>query len=100
MTTYTRDLTLLTLGEALAAADRHRADAAGIAIEDQRLTALSTHSAGVMARSPTAANNDDAVYSALGCGVRSELAHDLEAALGPDARFIVDDRQETSVRGV
>jgi thioredoxin reductase (NADPH) len=101
MTTYTQDLTLLTLGEALAAGDRHRADAAGLSIEEQQLASLSTHPAGVMARFADGREQRyDAIYSALGCGPRSGLAHDLGAALGPDRRFIVDDRQETTVRGV
>jgi thioredoxin reductase (NADPH) len=97
---YTKDVTLLTLGEALASEAHERAALAGLSIEVAMLAALSTDPAGVLARYADGREQRyDAVYSALGCAPRSEVARDLGAALGPDARFIVDDRQETTVRG-
>jgi thioredoxin reductase (NADPH) len=101
MTTYTRDLTVLTLDEPLSAAERRRALEAGIAVEERAVTAIATEGAGVLVRfvegEPVAF---DAVYAALGCGPRSELGRQIGARLGPDGRFVVDDRQETTVRGV
>ena len=43
----------------------------------------------------------DALYSALGCSSRSELAIRAGAAVNPkDGRLIVDEHQETTVKGL
>ena len=102
MTSYTRELTLLTLSEPLVPEEQRRAEAAGITIEEGALAALEADpKAGVLARfTGGEARRFDAVYAALGCGPRSGLGRQVGAALGGDGRFIVDERQETSVRGV
>jgi thioredoxin reductase (NADPH) len=97
-----RDFTLLTLGEPLTPAERCGAEAAGITIEEGALAALAADpAAGILARfADGRARHFDAIYAALGCGPRSGLSRQVGAKLGEDGRFIVDERQETSVRGV
>ena len=97
MTSYSRDLTLLTLGEAVADEERRRLEEADIAIEERGVVMLAPEGHRVAAHLCDGMSKPfDAIYSALGCGPRSELGGQLGCRLGADGRFIVTEHQETS----
>lgn len=101
---YSRDITLMSLGEPLGLEpdDRQRLAErdiriveeaiASLRIEDDRLAALVTRSGEVLAF--------DSLYSALGDKVRSDIAARLGVRLGPDNCIEVDRHQQTSVQGL
>ena len=102
--TYTDQITLIHVGEprALAACDRRRLEAAGIALieaavqqvvlDNARLSALCFTDSGPV--------QFDAVYSALGVRPRSELAVAAGARVDDEGGLIVDDHQQTTVVGL
>jgi thioredoxin reductase (NADPH) len=97
MTTYTRDLTLLTLGEPLSGKERCQVQQANIAIEERPLLALAPDGSSILAHlCDGTSKRFDLVYSALGCGPRSGLGQQLGCRVGSDGRFIVTKHQETS----
>jgi thioredoxin reductase (NADPH) len=101
MTTYTRQLTLVTLGMDLSFEERRAAAEAGIAVEERPVEMLAAAQAGVRVTfSGGVERRFDAIYAAFGCAPRSQLGQEVGATLGADSRFIVDDKQETSVQGV
>jgi thioredoxin reductase (NADPH) len=101
MTAYTHDLTLLTLGQPLPVEERRRAADAGIKVDERALTALVPGGADIKA---LFAEGDpgsfDSIYAALGYQARSCLGRQIGAAIADDGRFLVDDHQETTIRGV
>jgi thioredoxin reductase (NADPH) len=97
MTTYTRDLTLLTLGQPLSGIERCQLQQANIAIEERPLLALVPGASSILAQlCDGTSKRFDLAYSALGCGPRSGLGRQLGCRLGSDGRFIVTEHQETS----
>jgi thioredoxin reductase (NADPH) len=97
MTTYSRDLTLLTLGEPLSGEARCQLQQADITVEERPLLALAPDGCGVEAHlSDGTSKRFDAVYSALGCDPRSRLGQQLGCRVGSDGRLIVTEHQQTS----
>jgi thioredoxin reductase (NADPH) len=101
---YTDDLTLLTLGKAMAFSDEERrmlGDANIRIIEEPvdevfpergKITAIRTESGAI--------HRFDAVYSALGAAVRSDLAVQVGACCNGAGHLIVDDHLRTSIHGL
>jgi thioredoxin reductase (NADPH) len=101
---YTADLTLLTLGKELdvpppelemlreAGVSVLDEPVSDIAFEGDRITAWRTKSGK--------AHRFDALYTALGLRIRSELARELGAEHDETGALIVDRHQRTSVRGL
>lgn len=104
MKLYTDRLTVLNVGapENLSEDDRRRAAEAGVTIVDtpvrevrvegDRIEALDLDD-GMLC-------SFDTIYAAMGTTPCSTLAEDLGAALGPDRRLYVDDRQMTTIPGL
>lgn len=100
---YTADLTLLTLGAPMDPdLDDYRRMAekglklveqpvAEVIIEQDRIARLRLADGRML--------SFDTIYSALGCAPRNDLARALGARLDEDGRLLVDDHQESSVRG-
>ena len=101
---YTRDVTLMSLGEPLGLEpdDRARLAARGICVveepissvrlEGERIAALVTNSGSVLAF--------DSLYSALGDEARTGLASAVGARRGAKGCLEVDRHQQTSVAGL
>lgn len=104
LTTYSHAVTLIHTGapQALPAGERDRLAAAGIVILEEPISALSfeTEEQTAVCVTGAASRQFDAVYSALGVRPRCDLAISAGAAVGPDGRLIVDERQETTVQGL
>lgn len=100
--TYTEDLTLLTLGEALSADDRALLDAAGICVVEDALDHVVDEGTkiGAIRLSDGRELIFDTLYSALGSWVRSHLALALGAKADAEGGLIVDDHCQTSVPGL
>ncbi len=103
LTTYTHDVTLVTLGEKpeWGAEDAARLEAAGVRVEERP-------AAGIRVEEGRGARLDftggdglgfDALYSGLGIEPRTGLARALGVRLTEDARIITDARQRTSIEG-
>ncbi|WP_336488814.1 NAD(P)/FAD-dependent oxidoreductase [Methylobacterium nigriterrae] len=102
--TYSRDVTLLTLGQGmdLDAGERERVEKHGIKvvhepvdsldIEDGRITVLRTAGGGE--------HRFEVLYSALGLKLRSELARGLGAKHDGTGALIVDEHSRTTVPGL
>jgi thioredoxin reductase (NADPH) len=102
--TYSRDVTLLTLGQGMDLdADEKRRIAehgikvvhepiASLDVEGQRITALRTGSGQE--------HRFEVLYSALGLKLRSDLALSLGAKHDPAGALLVDDHCRTSVKGL
>jgi thioredoxin reductase (NADPH) len=101
MQTYTRDITIVTMGMSLDSADQERAADLGLRVNSDALTALVPLNSGiVLVFDGTKRETFDAAYCALGFNARSELGRQVGANLAADGRFIVDDHQETNIRGL
>jgi len=104
LTTYTDDITLLHTGEAeaLPAAERERLAAAGITLIEGPVSSLAFHTdrKTAICMSKLGEHRFDAVYSALGVRPRCDLVVAAGATVGEDGRLIVDDHQETTVKGL
>jgi thioredoxin reductase (NADPH) len=102
--TYSRDVTLLTLGEPLRLdrADRERIAAHGIRAVEEPIAALEIEDGRIKAMRAESGrvHSFDTVYSALGLKARSGLA--VAAGAGHDASgaLIVDDHGRTTVEGL
>lgn len=104
---YTAQITILTFGQSagLAAAEKKQAEAAGIAIiEDEVLGVSFERDHGGTGSTIYTAHGEakvfDALYSALGTRVRSELAIALGAEHDADGNLKVDAHQQTTVAGL
>ena len=101
--TYTADLTLLTLGQAmdLDEGQRRAADEAGIRVAGDPVSRVVLEGDRIAALEIDGDEHRfDTLYSALGCRVRSGLARDLGAACNEIGSLKVDEHQRTSVPGL
>jgi thioredoxin reductase (NADPH) len=101
--TYTDDLTLVTMGEALATKgeDRERLDNAGVVIVEAPVRGIACDGPDVEVRlGDGGALRFDAVYSGLGISPHTDLGQMVGAELTGDGRFVTDPHQRTSVPGV
>lgn len=102
--TFARDLTLFTMGRELVlpAEDVRRLARAGINIVRENVPELRIAGDRIAAMCTRSGieYQFDAIYSALGTRVRSELALRLGAAHAADATLIVDEHMATSVAGL
>jgi thioredoxin reductase (NADPH) len=97
MSTYSQDLTLLTLGQPLPDEQRDQLRQANIRVESRKLVTLASDGGKVHARLGDGTDQSfDAVYSALGCRPRSDLGRRLGCRLASDGRLVVTEHQETS----
>lgn len=101
---YSSQITLLSLGESIALADRERqilADAQIKVVEDAVCQVVNEGDTIVALTLATGASHEfDVLYSALGCEARSELAVDLGADVDERRCVIVDAHQQSSVPGL
>ena len=100
---YTADLTVLTLGQELRLADEDRAalDQAGVRVLDDPVEALTVEGGRIAAwQMRGAIHRFDALYSALGARMRSDLATALGAAADRDGALAVDAHQRTTIPGL
>lgn len=102
--TYASELTLFTLGNklALCAEDHQKLQSAGIAVVEEGIPALRMEGDRIAALQTLSGKEYefDAVYSALGDQVRSDLALALGANRAADKTLMVDDHNATSVAGL
>lgn len=101
---YSRDITLLSLGCPMTLSDeeRQRAEAAGIAIvedaiasvviEDGKIRSLTSHTGSC--------RPFDAIYSALGSKARSDIVRDLGTKLNNKGCVVTDAHQRSSTDGL
>jgi len=101
---YTDDLSLLTLGKALQmpAREQEALRQAGVRIIDDPIEELSIERDRIAAWRMTSGRtlHFDAIYTALGLRIRSELAEQLSARHDDDGALLVDAHQQTSVPGL
>lgn len=100
--TYTKDVSVFVTSESKRTDDTRRALEGGrlavfdapkkIKLDAAGHIAIETESGSV--------HELDAIYPALGCAVRSELATSLGASCTDTGNLIVDDHQRTTVRGL
>jgi thioredoxin reductase (NADPH) len=101
--TYSKDVTLLTLGEPmdLIDEDRRRLDDAGVAVIEEPIVELEVDRGAIKClQTASGAHRFDTLYSSLGARVRSDLAVALGAAHDETGAVRVDDHQLTSVPGL
>lgn len=102
--TYSRDVTLLTLGQGmdLDAGERERIEKHGITVIHEAVTGLDTE-AGRITVLRTADGEEhrfEVLYSALGLKLRSEIALELGAEHDGTGAVIVDEHNRTTVAGL
>lgn len=101
---YTDDLTLLTLGRPsqFSPEDRRGLDEAGVRVIDEPVRRLGLADGAIEAWHMESGDKHsfDAIYSALGRDIRSELAQALGAEADAEGALIVDDHQRTNVPGL
>jgi len=102
--TYSHDVTLLTLGQKmhLSSDEAAKAQRDRIKIVETPVSALLAQD-GRMTALTTDAGNDlrfDVLYSALGLKYRNQLALGLGAAQDSSGALLVDDHNQTSVKGL
>jgi thioredoxin reductase (NADPH) len=100
---YTRDVSLLTLGQGMALTDSQRALAAQhqIKVHEGPISALEMEDCKIAAiRMSGERYRFDTLYAALGLHVRSELARSLGAAHDDAGALTVDAHNQTSVDGL
>lgn len=99
--TYSRDVTLLTLGQQLGA-ERHReAMDHGVRVLQEPIEAFSMEDGRIAALvSGGAHHRFETLYSALGLEHRSSLARALGAEHDGDGALVVDEHNQTSVPGL
>lgn len=102
--TYSRDVTLLTLGQRLALDPRQREKAAhhGIRVVEAPVAALEVRDGRIaaMQTGDGAEHRFDILYSALGLRYRTGLAAALGAEQDPSGALLVDEHNQTTVRGL
>jgi thioredoxin reductase (NADPH) len=100
--TYSCDVTLLTLGQALKLSDDQRAkvDEYKIKIVEAPISALAIEGdkIGALRTADGAEYRFDTLYSALGLRYRSELAAALGAERAPSGALLVDDHNQTTIK--
>jgi thioredoxin reductase (NADPH) len=102
--TYSRDVTLLTLGQGmdLDHDERQRIAEHGIKVVHEPIAALDIEGDRIAAMRTGSGEEHrfDVLYSALGLKLRSELALALGAAHDGSGALLVDDHNRTSVKGL
>ncbi|WP_230534461.1 NAD(P)/FAD-dependent oxidoreductase [Microvirga roseola] len=101
--TYSDDVTLLTLGQALELAPEQQArlDEHGIKVVEAPVEALELENDRIAAlHAGGEEHRFDVLYSALGLKYRTDLALALEAEHDPKGSLIVDGHCQTSVKGL
>lgn len=102
--TWTDDISLIHVGpaEALSPADRRHLSKAGIRLVETpcQSVVLENEALTALCFGPDQTLRFDALYAALGCTARSELAVQAGAQLDDKGRLFVDDHQQTSVPGL
>ena len=99
---YTADITLIAPDSAhkLAAADRERLAALGVATVDGPCAAVAALDKAIVVETPNGHHTFDSVYPALGSDIHNELASQIGAALaGGTGCILVDAHQRTNVPG-
>jgi thioredoxin reductase (NADPH) len=98
---YTRDVSLLTLGEALSPEDEARAGEHGVRVITAPIEALEVEGERISAiRAGGQEHRFDTLYSALGLKTRSDLALSLGAEHDESGALIVNDHCRTTVPGL
>jgi thioredoxin reductase (NADPH) len=101
---YTEDITLFTLGAKHEIGDDERAslETNGVIFVDEPLAEVCTESGAIVGVTTRSGKTFrfDTLYSALGCNVRSELAHAVGARCDAGGQIVVDDKLRTSVPGL
>lgn len=104
LTTYSDRITLIHVGEpgALGDEERRGLDEAGIEVVEAPIQSVNLDNDRIAALCFTDGGPRvfDAIYSALGTRPRSELAVEAGARIADDGSLIVDDHQETTIRGL
>ncbi len=100
--TYSRDVTLMTLGQPMELSERERADKHGIKVVHEPVATLDVADGRIVAlRTQTGEEHRfEVLYSALGLKPRSELAVALGAKHDDTGALVVDDHNRTTVPGV
>lgn len=102
--TYTRDITLLSLGQPLnlSAAQIEKADAAGITLIEEPITSVEIE--GTRIASFTLQGGIckpfDSIYSIMGSKARSELTHEMGATLDDKGCIVTDEHQRSAIEGL
>ena len=98
---YTANLTLFTLGapHEISDADRALLEGCGVTIVDEAVSEVCTQEGAIVGLQTRSGRlyRFDALYSALGTRVRSDLARELGAACDHAGQVVVDDRLRTTV---
>lgn len=101
---YTADLTLLTLGKELDIPpdDEEGLRKAGVRVVDEPVSQVAVERGQILAwrMKSGKVHRFDALYTALGLRMRSELGKELGADYDDDGALIVDKHQRTSVPGL
>ena len=101
---YTDDLTLLTLGRPsqFSEEDRRGLDEAGVRVIDEPVRQFDLADGAIEAWHMESGDKHsfDAVYSALGRDIRSQLAQAIGADVDAEGALIVDGHQRTNVPGL
>ena len=100
LTTYSKDVTLLHLGDASALSDPARLTARGVDVRPIALADLKVSAEAVVLDGPDGGRSFDCLYLALGCEMQSRLAVGWGAAHDADGNLLVNAHQETSIDGL
>jgi thioredoxin reductase (NADPH) len=101
--TYSRDVTLLTLGQPmeLEPEQQHRLDEHGIKVVHEPVVGLEVEDGRIAAfRMEGKEQRFEVLYSALGLKRRADLAMALGAECDDSGALVVDDHNQTTVRGL
>ncbi len=100
---YTADLTLLTLRERwdMPEEEREMLAGAGVGIVEAPAREIAVEGDAIVARTDDGARHAfESLYAALGLRARSDVAAALGAEHDADGTLVVDDHQQTTVRGL
>ncbi|MBA2722654.1 MAG: NAD(P)/FAD-dependent oxidoreductase [Methylibium sp.] len=99
---FTPHLTIFRAGPALApdAADRRRLARSGVALVEAPIESIRLWQDRVTVRHGAAETECDALYSALGLTVHSELGAALGAKVDGNGYLVTDRHQRTTIRGL
>jgi thioredoxin reductase (NADPH) len=101
---FTPKITLFTIGtpHEIGEAERSSLDASGIRVVDDTLAEVCTHEGQIVGLQTRSGGiyRFDALYSALGCRVRSDLARAVGADCDDVGQIVVDEHLRTTVPGL
>jgi thioredoxin reductase (NADPH) len=99
--TYTEDVSLFLTDETIDAVSRQKLDQKDVRIVHKPTQIKLGHDCTVAILTENGERHDlDALYPALGCTVRSELATALGASCTENGNLVVDDHQRTTIEGL